>query len=270
MKIDVITLFPEMFKDIFDLSIIGRAKEKGIFEVLVHNLRDFTDTKHKIVDDYPFGGGPGMVLKIEPLWKAIELLKNDSTSKKMKVILTSPSGKLLNHRLAMELTGLEHMILICGHYEGVDERVREYLIDEEISIGDYILTGGELPAMVIIETVIRLLDGVLTEGSVKNDSFYSSLLTYPQYTRPNIFENYKVPEILLSGNHEAIKKWRRKKALERTFLYRPELLNNIELSKEDLAIVKSLKENLYLDNNKHLGGATPDVDGLLRKHYECN
>lgn len=246
MKIDVITLFPEMFKDIFNMSIIGRAKEKGIFELLVHNLRDFTDTKHKIVDDYPFGGGAGMVLKVDPLWKAVELLKNNSPSKNKKVILTSPSGKLLNHRLAMELTGLEHMILICGHYEGVDERIKEHLIDDEISIGDYVLTGGELPAMVIIEAVVRLLDGVLTEESVKNDSFYSSLLTYPQYTRPSIFKNYKVPEILLSGNHEAIKKWRRKKALERTFLCRPEILDNIELSKEDLAIIKSLKEHFNL------------------------
>jgi len=173
-----------------------------------------------------------MVLKPDPLWKAIEYLRDNSNLKKNRVILMSPGGKVFNHNLAMNLKDLEQLILVCGHYEGVDERVCKYLVDEEISIGDYILTGGELPAMVIIDSIVRLLPGVLPEDSVQSDSFYSSILSYPQYTRPRNFKGYEVPEILLSGHHEKIKLWRKSKAIERTLSCRPELLNGFDLNDE--------------------------------------
>lgn len=243
MDIDVITLFPHLFDPVFNSSIMGRARDSGIYRLRVHNLRDYTDTKHRVVDDYPFGGGTGMVLKPEPLWKAVETLKNKYGRDNSRVILTSPTGRVFNHKVAMELKDLDWIVLICGHYEGVDERVRQYLIDEEISTGDYILTGGELPAMVIIDAVVRLLPGVLPEESVQTDSFYTNILSYPQYTRPRTFLNYDVPDILLSGNHSHIKKWRRARAVERTLKLRPELLTALELSEEDRKIINDLLEN---------------------------
>ena len=221
MKIDILTLFPKMFKGPFDESIVKRAQEKKLVEVKIHNLRKWAKDKHKTVDDRPFGGGVGMVLMIEPIYKALkELRQKDS-----KVILLTPQGKVFNQKLAKKLSKEKHMIFICGHYEGVDERIREHLIDEEISIGDYVLTGGELPAMVVIDTLVRLIPGVLEKPeAIKNESFSTKTLEYPQYTRPANFKGWKVPETLLSGNHKKIAAWRKKKSLERTKKRRPDLL----------------------------------------------
>ncbi|MBU3957372.1 tRNA (guanosine(37)-N1)-methyltransferase TrmD [Patescibacteria group bacterium] len=221
MKIDILTLFPKMFKGPFDESIVKRAQEKKLVEVKIHNLRKWAKDKHKTVDDRPFGGGVGMVLMIEPIYKALkELRQKDS-----KVILLTPQGKGFNQKLAKNFSKEKHMIFICGHYEGVDERIREHLIDEEISIGDYVLTGGELPAMVVIDTLVRLIPGVLEKPeAIKNESFSTKTLEYPQYTRPANFKGWKVPETLLSGNHKKIAAWRKKKSLERTKKRRPDLL----------------------------------------------
>ncbi len=237
MYIDVITLFPEIFDVVFQCSIMGRAKNAGHYSLGIHNLRDFTGTKHRVVDDYPFGGGSGMVLKPEPLWDAVDFLK-EKNKKASRVILMSPLGRLFSHKVAMELKELEHIILICGHYEGIDERVREYLADDEISVGDYILTGGELPAMIIIDAVVRLLPGVLPVESVESDSFYSNLLSYPQYTRPRVYKDYEVPEVLISGNHKFINEWRRARVIERTLSLRPDLLKEEDLSFEDRELLK--------------------------------
>lgn len=227
MRIDIITIFPEVFKPYVNESILKIAREKGKLEVRLHNLRDYTLDKHRKVDDRPFGGGPGMVMTAEPIFRAVESLKRitNHESRTTKIILLSPQGKLLNQELAQRLSKLKHLILICGRYEGVDERVRARLADEEISIGDYILTGGELPAMVLVDTVARLIPGVLGhKDSVRDESFSANLLEYPQYSRPADFKGMKVPEILLSGDHKKIEEWRRKKALELTKKKRPDLL----------------------------------------------
>ena len=236
-----------MFDPVFNCSLMGRAREKELFTLRIHNLRDFTENRHKTVDDYPFGGGRGMVLKPDPIWNSVESIRNNYKAEKSKVILMSPMGKVFNHNMAMELSRLEQMILICGHYEGVDERVREYLVDDEISIGDYILSGGELPAMVIIESIVRLIPGVLPEESVQTDSFYSSILSFPQYTRPRNFKGYEVPQVLISGHHEAVRKWRRTKAIERTLVCRQDLLNNLELTDEDKKIIVEINERQVLN-----------------------
>lgn len=212
MKIDIISLFPEMFDGPFRESIIKRAVNKKIAEIKIHNLRKWTKDKHKTVDGKPFGGGPGMILKIEVLDKAIKKLK----TKNAKVLLLSPQGKVFNQKKAQSLSGYKHLIVICGHYEGFDERVRK-LVDEEISIGDYVLTGGEIPAMVIVDSVVRLLPGVVgNKNSIKDESFNQGLLEYPQYTRPAEYKGMKVPEVLLSGNHKEIDKWRKEQAEKRT------------------------------------------------------
>jgi tRNA (guanine37-N1)-methyltransferase len=236
MKIDILTLFPEMFKGPFEESIVKRAQEKSLVEIKIHNLRKWAKDKHKTVDDRPFGGGAGMILIIEPIFKALKSLglllrtQNKTTGescvseKKTKVILLGPTGKVFNQKKACQLAKMDHLIFICGHYEGVDERVREHLVDEEISIGDYILTGGEIPAMVMVDTVVRLIPGVLEKPeAIKTESF-SPLLEYPQYTRPEDFKGWKVPKILLSGDHKKIADWRKKKSLERTRKRRPDLL----------------------------------------------
>lgn len=229
MKIDILTLFPEMFKGPFDESIVKRAQEKGLVEIKIHNLRKWAKDKHKTVDDRPFGGGAGMVLMVEPIYKAIK----DIRKKNSKVILLTPQGKVFNQKLARKFAKEKHLIFICGHYEGVDERIREYLVNEEISIGDYVLTGGELPAMVVVDTIIRLVPGVLEKpDAIKNESFQSSiinhqssiLLEYPQYTRPANFKGWKVPKVLLSGDHKTIAAWRKKEVLKRTKKRRPDLL----------------------------------------------
>ena len=221
MKIDVLTLFPAMFAGPLDESIVKRAREAGLLDLKIHNLRDWTHGRHKTVDDRPFGGGPGMLLKVEPLFEAIESLQREKT----KVILLSPSGRKFTQEIARELAQQEDLLLVCGSYEGFDERVREALADDELSIGDYVLTNGALPAMVLIDAVVRLLPGVLGDDESSHDeSFSHGLLEYPQYTRPAEFRGMKVPEVLLSGNHAEIEKWRREHAKLRTERQRPDLL----------------------------------------------
>jgi tRNA (guanine37-N1)-methyltransferase len=221
MKIDVLTLFPAMFAGPLDESIVKRAREKSLLDLKIHNLRDWTHDRHKTVDDKPFGGGPGMLLKVEPLFEAIESLQREKT----KVILLSPSGRKFTQEIARELSQETDLLLVCGSYEGFDERVREALADDELSIGDYVLTNGALPAMVVIDAVARLLPGVLGDDESSHDeSFSAGLLEYPQYTRPAEFRGMKVPEVLLSGNHAEIEKWRREQAKLRTEKQRPDLL----------------------------------------------
>ena len=221
MKIDVLTLFPAMFAGPLDESIIMRARKKGLLDLKIHQLRDWTHDRHRTVDDKPFGGGPGMLLKPEPLFEAVESLKREKT----RVILFSPSGRKFDQAIARELAQQEDLLLITGHYEGFDERVREALVDDELSIGDYVLTNGALPAMVVIDTVARLLPGVLGDDESSHDeSFSHGLLEYPQYTRPAEFRGMKVPEVLLNGNHAEIEKWRRAQAKLRTQKQRPDLL----------------------------------------------
>lgn len=221
MKIDVLTLFPEMFAGPVDVSIVQRARKNGILDLRIVNLRDYTHDNYKTVDDRPFGGGPGMVLKCEPIFEAVEALAGEKT----KVILMSPAGRLFKQEIARELSQDEHLLFICPAYEGLDERVREALVDEEISVGDYVLTNGSLAAMVVIDAVTRLLPGALGhEQSAVDESFSDGLLEYPHYTRPAEFREMKVPEILLSGHHAEIEKWRREQALKRTQERRPDLL----------------------------------------------
>ncbi|NLL30552.1 MAG: tRNA (guanosine(37)-N1)-methyltransferase TrmD [Clostridiales bacterium] len=237
MKINILTLFPEMF-DIFSHSIIGRAKEKKLVEINPINIRDFTLNKHKKVDDYPYGGGAGMVMTPQPL---VDSIKHCRKNNKGKVIFLGPRGKTFNQELAKELSKEEELIFVCGHYEGIDERVYNY-IDLEISLGDFILTGGEMAAIPIIDSILRLKEGVLGKSeSFQEESFSDGLLEYPQYTRPEIFEGQRVPEVLLSGHHENIRKWRRLKSLEITKEKRPDLYKQIKLSKEDLKLLKNKK-----------------------------
>ena len=226
LQLDIITIFPDIFGSYFNESIIKRAQKKKLVKINIHNLRKWTLDKHKTVDDKPYGGGAGMVMKVEPTFKAIsEIKKSKIKNQKSKVILLTPQGKLFNQKIAKRLSKLKQIILICGHYEGVDERTRKHLVDEEISIGDYVLTGGELPAMVLADTIIRLIPGVVgKKDSVKYESFEKGLLDYPQYTRPENFKGWKVPKILLSGNHKKIQEWRMKKAIEKTKKRRPDLL----------------------------------------------
>ncbi len=219
MKFDVLTLFPEMF-EILNQSIIGKAIEKNLIDINLINIRDFSKDKHKKVDDTPYGGGAGMVMKPDVVYDAYESIKD----KNAKVIYMSPQGKNLNQKKVEELSKESHLVILCGHYEGIDQRVLDKIVDEEISIGDYVLTGGEIPAMVLIDSVSRYVEGVLKEDSIKEESFSNGLLEYPQYTRPEVFEGIKVPEILLSGHHENIEKWRKEKSLEITKKKRPELL----------------------------------------------
>ena len=237
MKFDILTLFPEMF-DSLNQSIIGKGQEKGLININTINIRDFSKDKHNKVDDTPYGGGAGMVINPTVVYDAYKSIKN----KNAKVIYMSPQGKVLNQSKVKELAQEENIIILCGHYEGIDQRVIDEIVDEEISIGDYVLTGGEIPAMVLIDTVSRYIEGVIKQDSTNEESFSEGLLEYPQYTRPEIFNDKKVPEVLLSGNHENIRKWRRKQSIKNTYKKRPELLNNLELSKEDLNILKNLKE----------------------------
>ena len=222
MKFSVLTLFPEMFEGIKQ-SIIGKAIEKNLIEINTINIRDFSKDKHKKVDDTPYGGGAGMVMKPDVVYDAYKSVKGENT----KVIYLSPKGKTLNQEKVKELSKENHIILLCGHYEGIDQRVLDEIVDEEISIGDYVLTGGEIPAMVLIDSVSRYVDGVITKESVEEESFSNGLLEYPQYTRPEVFLNRKVPEILLSGHHENVKKWREEESLRITRQKRPDLLKRI-------------------------------------------
>ena len=220
MDFDVLTLFPQMFSSLKE-SIIGRAVKDKIININTVNIRDFSKNKHKKVDDTPYGGGAGMVIMPDVVYRAYNSLENKENA---KVIYMSPQGKKLNQKKVLELSKEKHLIILCGHYEGIDQRVLDKIVDEEISIGDYVLTGGELPAMVLIDSVSRYVEGVLSKDSIKEESFSNNLLEYPQYTRPEIFEGIKVPEILLSGNHKEIEKWRNEKSLETTKNKRPDLL----------------------------------------------
>ncbi len=225
MRIDIVTIFPGMFEPVLNESIIKRAQNKGKVKIHVHNLRDYSCDKHKKVDDRPFGGGSGMVMGPMPIFNAVGHIKSKAKSKRVKVVLLCPQGERLNQKIAKKLAKYRHLILICGHYEGVDERVRKSLVDEEISIGDYVLTGGELPAMVLIDSVVRLVPGVLGDkNSLNFESFEGNLLEYPHYTRPADFRDMHVPEVLLSGDHKKIESWRKEQALKRTKQRRPDLL----------------------------------------------
>jgi len=230
-----------MVESVVSESILGRARKKGIVEIEAIDLRDFTEDRHRTTDDEPYGGGPGMVMKCEPVFKAVEALKSRSAVGRPRVILMTPQGRSFDQKSAEQLAIESHLILICGHYEGVDERIREHLIDDEISIGDYVLTGGEIPALVVTDSVARLVPGVLgDESSPETESFSSGLLEYPQFTRPAEYHGYSVPEVILSGNHAEIAKWRRRMALERTLNKRPDLLEKAPLSEEDKRILREL------------------------------
>lgn len=239
MRFDVLTLFPEMFGGPLQASLLGRAIDAGLIQVHIHNIRDYAEDRHQVVDDYTYGGGPGMLMKAEPLFKAVEGV-TALDSPEGRVILLTPQGRLLNHDVAAELAREPRLILVCGHYEGVDERVREHLVDDEISIGDYVLSGGELPALVVIEAVARRLPGVLgSETSLAEDSHAQGLLEYPQYTRPAEFRSWTVPDVLLSGHHAQIAEWRRRQSILRTARRRPDLLARAALSEEERRLAAS-------------------------------
>ncbi|MDX8046916.1 tRNA (guanosine(37)-N1)-methyltransferase TrmD [Gracilibacillus sp. S3-1-1] len=238
MKIDILSLFPEMFTGVFESSILKKAHDAGAFDYNYVNFRDYTDNKHNKVDDYPYGGGAGMVLKPQPIFDAVEAIEKDA-NKKPRVVLMCPQGERYSQKKAEELAQEEHLIFICGHYEGYDERIRTELVTDEISIGDYVLTGGELGTMVVIDSIVRLLPGVLgNDDSAVQDSFSTGLLEHPHYTRPADFRGLKVPDVLLSGNHAHIEEWRRKEALKRTFLRRKDLLNDLELTEKEQNWIK--------------------------------
>lgn len=233
MRIDILTLFPGMFTGPFDESIIKRARERQIIEVRIHDIREYAGGPHRVVDDYPYGGGAGMVMKPEPVHRALQAVKAGRDDQP-HVVLMTPQGEVFRQELARELAERRWLVLLCGHYEGVDERIRRHLVDQEISIGDFVLTGGELPAMVVMDAVVRLLPGVLgSPESADEESFSQDLLEYPQYTRPAEYEGWQVPEILLSGNHGAIRRWRREQAILRTAARRPELLGRADLTVEE-------------------------------------
>lgn len=241
MKIDILTLFPEMFAGPFSSSILKRAQECGLVEINLVNIRDFSTNKHHTVDDTPYGGGAGMVMAPEAVFRAVEDVSGKYKGEPSRVVLMCPQGRPFSQAIALELAGETNLVLICGHYEGVDERVREGLVADEISIGDYVLTGGELPAMVVVDAVTRLIPGVLGESaSVEEESFNAGLLEYPHYTRPREYRGQAVPDVLLSGHHEEIRKWRRKQSLLRTLERRPELLAEADLTEEDRDILKDL------------------------------
>ena len=239
MKFDVLTLFPEMF-EILKSSVIGKAIEKDLIDINLINIRDFSNDKHKKVDDTPYGGGAGMVMKPDVVYSAYNSIKAEDA----KVIYMSPQGKKLNQKKVEELSKENHLIILCGHYEGIDQRVLDKIVDEEISIGDYVLTGGELPAMVMIDAISRYVDGVISGESISEESFSNGLLEYPQYTRPEVFMGEKVPDVLISGHHENINKWRRQESLKNTLKKRPELLDNIELTEKEKIYIKNLNEEV--------------------------
>ncbi|HOQ01219.1 MAG TPA: tRNA (guanosine(37)-N1)-methyltransferase TrmD [Acetivibrio clariflavus] len=248
MRFDVLTLFPEVINAVLKESIIGRAQEKGIIEINAVNIRDFSKNKHKKADDYPYGGGGGMIMTAQPIYDAYLSIVKD-LDYKPKVIYLSPQGRVLTQEVVKELSGEKHLVLLCGHYEGIDERIIEEIVDEEVSIGDYVLTGGELPAMVLIDSVSRLIPGVLsTEESYSNESHYNGLLEYPQYTRPVDFNGRKVPDILLSGHHANITRWRRKEAIKRTYLKRPDLFEKFEPNEDDKELIEELLKEIKKEN----------------------
>lgn len=240
MQFDIFTLFPQVFEPYLNSSILSRAQENALIKVNLHNIRDWTHDRHHVTDDTPYGGGGGMVMKAPPIFEAIEDVLGTPPS--CPVILMTPQGRPFSTAVAQELASLPRIAILCGRYEGVDERVREYLVTDQISVGDYVLTGGELPAMIVVDAVTRFIPGALGDptGAI-DDSFASGLLEYPHYTRPEEFRGWRVPEVLLSGNHAEINRWRRKQSLIRTYFRRPELLEKVELSKEDKKVLAELK-----------------------------
>lgn len=241
MRIDIVTLFPAMFEAVFGESIIKRARAKGLLDIRLTQLRDFAFDKHRQVDDSPFGGGSGMVLKPEPMFRAVRSILANSTAKRRRIVLLCPSGATFTQAKAKELAGEEQLIFLAGHYEGFDARIHAHLADEAISIGDFVLTGGELPAMVVVDAVARMIPGVLgSEESAPTDSFYDGLLEFPQYTRPRTFEGMEVPEVLLSGDHTKIREWRRRESLRITRERRPELLERAELTAVERQFLEKL------------------------------
>lgn len=237
IRFDILTLFPEMFSGFINSSILKRAIDKKLIEINIINFRDYAGNKHQTVDDYAYSGGAGMLLRVDPIYRALHSIDGIKSAHK---ILTSPSGSIWNQKKAVSLSKKEHIVIVCGHYEGFDNRVLNY-IDEEISIGDYVLTGGEIPAAIIVDSISRLVEGVISSDSIVNESFSMGLLEYPQYTRPYEFDGYKVPDVLISGHHENIKKWQHYEALKKTYLKRPDLLNNINLTKEDRELLERIK-----------------------------
>jgi len=245
MKIDVLTLFPDMFRGTLGESMIGRAQEKQIIDIQITNIRDYAENKHKQVDDYPYGGGAGMVMQPQPIFSALEAIQAEHS----RVIYMSPKGRTFNQNMAIELSKEKRLVFICGHYEGIDQRVIDSWVTDEISIGDYVLTGGELPAMVVIDAVARMIPGVLGQKeSFTDESFYGGLLEYPQYTRPSEFQGLCVPDVLLSGNHKKINEWRKEEALKATRNNRPDLFEKYILEKELDTYEKKVIDKLLNDN----------------------
>jgi tRNA (guanine37-N1)-methyltransferase len=240
MRIDFITIFPALFAGILDSSLIRHAREKDVLDVQVHDLREYAHDRHRSVDDVPYGGGPGMVFKPEPLFEAIEALKGVSG----KVILPTPQGRIFTQEIAEDLARLPHLVFLCARYEGVDERIAQ-LVDHELSVGDFVTMGGELPALIMMEAVVRFVEGVVGQReSVSQDSFQDSLLDYPHYTRPEVFRGERVPDVLISGNHEQIRIWRRKMALKRTLERRPDLMEKAKLTQEDSKLLEELRREV--------------------------
>lgn len=258
LRVDVITLLPQVFDAYWSESMLGRAQEAGLLQCRAHQLRDFTHDKHHITDDYPYGGGVGMVMKPEPIFEAVESVREGGPGE--LIIVVAPTGERFTQQMAEELAGCEHLIFVCGRYEAIDERVHEHLAQREISIGDYVLTGGELPALVVIDAVARLIPGVLGgEGAAESESFVTGLLEYPQYTRPPVFRGWAIPEILLSGHHEAIRVWRREHSLRRTLERRPDLLETAPLTREDMRLLDRIEaERRQKENITDLSAGTHD------------
>ena len=252
MQFDVFTILPEVFPTYLDTSILKKARERGLIDVRAHNIRDYTQDKHHTTDDTPYGGGGGMVMKPEPIFAAVEtvlgrnpLLPSPKAASNIPIVLLTPQGRVFTQKVAEELLHHEHIALLCGRYEGIDERIREYLVTDEISVGDYVLTGGELPALILIDAVARLIPGVLGDPTgAEDDSHAMGLLEYPHYTKPSEFRGWKVPDILLSGDHGKIEKWRREQALLRTYKRRPDMLEKAELSQQDRKFVEHLKSRV--------------------------
>ncbi len=244
MKIDIMTLFPEMCETVLSESIIGRARRAGKVEIACHNIRDFSGNKHNKVDDTPYGGGMGMVMSATPIYNCFTSLYDADKESKPHLIYMTPKGQTFTQKKAVELSSYEHIVILCGHYEGVDQRVIDELVDEEISVGDYVLTGGELPALTVADAVCRMLPGVLAdEICFTEESHFDGLLEFPQYTKPEIWHDRRVPEVLLSGHHANIAKWRRQKAIEETYLRRPDMLNEASLDKKERIFLEELKKN---------------------------
>lgn len=243
IRFDVLTLFPDMFRAVLGDSIINRAVEKGLVKLNFIDIREYTKNKHRKVDDYPYSGGGGMLMAAQPIYDAYQSIVRDLDYKPLTIYM-SPQGNVFNQKTAVQLSEYKHIVILCGHYEGIDQRILDMIVDMEISIGDFVLTGGEIPAMTVIDAVCRMIPGVLSgTGSYENESHYSGLLEYPQYTRPEEFMGIKVPEILLSGNHAKIDEWKHMESLKNTYYKRPDLLKHITLSDNDLIFLESLKDS---------------------------